>query len=75
MASKKRKKNKKRYDGENFPDFVDHKLYTGKVVAQHKEKAIRDKYGPSRRSAPVTVRSLETGEVLSIEAPSRYRAM
>jgi hypothetical protein len=42
-----------------------------RVNEQHKEAAIRRKYGPKRKAGEVTITSLETGEV--IEVVSQWR--
>lgn len=42
------------------------------VGKQRKAEAVRAKYGPSRKPAPVTVRSLESGEVLEVVDQNRF---
>jgi hypothetical protein len=43
-----------------------------KVKQQKKAAAIRAKYGPTRKPAPVTVKSVETGEVIETVDQSKF---
>lgn len=74
MATSKKKAARKRKESERRERNREFRAREREVLGQHKRAAVRAKYGPVRRPAPVVVKSLATGEVVEVLDQRKFRS-